>query len=212
MKKKYIINYFSLSLSRFHFFFLRFFFFFQKMYKSTNRERGLGVRTSSGDWRHRPISPSNSTTHSPGPNVRSTSPLKRQSIPSGASKSVAVLQQEWRMQQQQQQQQELPSKRSNSRYPLPKPKRIPEEVKYAAEGSSNDVEVIYDEEEFGENIEEERMVVVQDMRSRSPSINRSSGGSIHSQTSIPYQGPQEFRVVKEGWMYRKNGLMVKRTT
>ncbi|KAG1580700.1 hypothetical protein G6F48_010282 [Rhizopus delemar] len=177
------------------------------MYKSTNRERGLGVRTSSGDWRHRPISPSNSTTHSPGPNVRSTSPLKRQSIPSGASKSVAVLQQEWRMQQQQQQQQELPSKRSNSRYPLPKPKRIPEEVKYAAEGSSNDVEVIYDEEEFGENIEEERMVVVQDMRSRSPSINRSSGGSIHSQTSIPYQGPQEFRVVKEGWMYRKNGLM-----
>ncbi|KAG1048676.1 hypothetical protein G6F43_008952 [Rhizopus delemar] len=175
------------------------------MYKSTNRERGLGVRTSSGDWRHRPISPSNSTTHSPGPNVRSTSPLKRQSIPSGASKSVAVLQQEWRMQQQQQQ--ELPSKRSNSRYPLPKPKRIPEEVKYAAEGSSNDVEVIYDEEEFGENIEEERMVVVQDMRSRSPSINRSSGGSIHSQTSIPYQGPQEFRVVKEGWMYRKNGLM-----
>lgn len=82
------------------------------MYKSTNRERGLGVRTSSGDWRHRPISPSNSTTHSPGPNVRSTSPLKRQNIPSGASKSVAVLQQEWRMQQQQQ---ELPSKRNNSR-------------------------------------------------------------------------------------------------
>ncbi|KAG0787877.1 hypothetical protein G6F62_002999 [Rhizopus arrhizus] len=174
------------------------------MYKSTNRERGLGVRTSSGDWRHRPISPSNSTTHSPGPNVRSTSPLKRQNIPSGASKSVAVLQQEWRMQQQQQ---ELPSKRNNSRYPLPKPKRIPEEVKYATEDSSNDVEVIYDEEELGENIEEERMVVIQDMRSRSPSINRSSGGSVHSQTSIPYQGPQEFRVVKEGWMYRKNGLM-----
>ncbi|CAO3667579.1 unnamed protein product [Rhizopus stolonifer] len=127
-----------------------------------NNNNNLAIRTNT-DWR-RPISPSNSTARSPT-NIRSRSPTNIR--PSGASKSVAALQQQWRAQIQD------TNKRSHIRYP-------PKE------------EVIFDQES------EETELTVQDNRSRSPSINRGSVGSIHS---------QEFRVVKEGWMYRKNGLM-----
>ncbi|ORE17545.1 hypothetical protein BCV71DRAFT_244006 [Rhizopus microsporus] len=159
------------------------------MYKAPSKERNLGIRTN-GDWRHRPISPSNSTStpvRSASPNI--PSPLPRPGRQNTTSKSVAALQQQW------QQQQEPPMK--PSRYPLTR--RISSEIKYTPE-STNDVEVIYDDDE-GDDVEEERMVVIQDVRSRSPSIHRGSTGSVQS-----YFG-QEFRVVKEGWMYRKNGLM-----
>lgn len=164
------------------------------MYKAPSKERNLGIRTNS-DWRHRPISPSNSTStpvRSASPNI--PSPLPRPGRQNTTSKSVAALQQQW--QQQQQQQQEPPLK--PPRYPLTR--RVSSEIKYTPE-STNDVEVIYDDDE-GDDVEEERMVVIQDVRSRSPSIHRGSTGSVQS-----YFG-QEFRVVKEGWMYRKNGLMV----
>ncbi|KAI7898231.1 uncharacterized protein BX663DRAFT_266310 [Cokeromyces recurvatus] len=54
------------------------------------------------------------------------------------------------------------------------------------------------------------MMNQQDNRARSPSINKGSGGSIMStQTSNFYSSTstQEFKVVKEGWLYKKNGLM-----
>ncbi|CEP07535.1 hypothetical protein [Parasitella parasitica] len=88
----------------------------------------------------------------------------------------------------------------------------------ANNNSSEEGDVIFDDvddDEEGDDVEEQRMVVIQDARSRSrsPSINRGSGGSIMSVQVVPSfcntssAGPQESKIVREGWLYKKNGLM-----
>lgn len=150
------------------------------MYTST-RQQNLSARS---DWRNsdpkRAISP---IPDEPG-STRQQQPGKygRRPLPY-TSGSVAALQQHH--QRLMQQQDSKPSNRSVS--PLPTKSSIKssdslssmKQYSLSRKSSSNDLEVVFDDdneimdnEEEGEDVEEERMVVIQDNRARSPSINR----------------------------------------
>ncbi|KAI8643350.1 hypothetical protein BD408DRAFT_401954 [Parasitella parasitica] len=152
---------------------------------------------------------------------------------SSSGQSVAALQQhhQWLMQQQSA---NSASSRNNYRSvsPGPRPTRAmngnsgrqinQQQQQYNAplgnHNNGEDADVVFDDvadEDDGDDVEEERMIVIQDVRSRSrsPSINRGSGGSIISVQAAPSfchttpTGPQESKIVREGWLYKKNGLM-----
>ncbi|KAG2228899.1 hypothetical protein BDF21DRAFT_444331 [Thamnidium elegans] len=176
----------------------------------SRQQQNVGPRTT--DWRNQELK----RTPSPNPeDQRPQTKFVRRPLPTtNNGQSVAALQQhhQWLMQQQDPKQ-----NRAVSPIPTAKPRtndNLMTMKQYTL--PHNDMDVSYDEDmvDEGDDVEEERMVVIQDMRSRSPSINRSSGGSIMSVTtaapSFYHTSPtvsQEFKVVKEGWLYRKNGLM-----
>ncbi|KAK4513818.1 uncharacterized protein ATC70_005824 [Mucor velutinosus] len=200
-----------------------------------------GSNSSSGmtDYK-RSISPIPDSLSSAGSDSRQSSKYGRRPIPtsttsssSGAGQSVAALQQHHQWLMQQQDTNVAPSSNSHNSYrsvsPAPRSARSmdganarqvnkqPQYVAAAPVATTNeDEDVIFDEvddEDEGDDVEEERMVIIQDVRARSPSINRGSGGSIMSVQPAPSfyhtspAGPQESKIVKEGWLYRKNGLM-----
>ncbi|RCH86187.1 hypothetical protein CU098_009371, partial [Rhizopus stolonifer] len=192
-----------------------------------NRPRAnLAVRTNGPDWRSRPNSPSSSTDYT-NMMKRTVSPVPdnaygRRPLSSGASQSVASLQQhhKWLMQQQQQDISSVPISRNlstnsqnyQSVSPIPSKSTGKQQRQY----NDNNQDVVFDDsieiEDERNDVEEERMVIIQDMRAKSPSINRGSGGSIMSAQQPTFYhnsptGSQEFKIVKEGWLYRKNGLM-----
>ncbi|CAO0792023.1 unnamed protein product [Mucor circinelloides] len=197
---------------------------------------GSGMMT---DYK-RSISPIPDSLSSAGSDSRQNSKYGRRPIPtsttsssSGAGQSVAALQQHHQWLMQQQDANVAPSSISRNSYrsvsPAPRSARsmdsnnarqINKQQQYNAAApvaaTHEDEDVIFDEvddEDEGDDVEEERMVIIQDVRARSPSINRGSGGSIMSVQPAPSfyhtspAGPQEFKIVKEGWLYRKNGLM-----
>ncbi|KAI9273459.1 hypothetical protein EDC94DRAFT_594947 [Helicostylum pulchrum] len=177
----------------------------------SRQQPNLGPRTT--DWRNQELkrTPSPNNPEDPRPQTK----FVRRPLPATSNgQSVAALQQhhQWLMQQQ-----DSKPTRAVSPIPTAKPRtndNLMTMKQYTLPHS--DMDVSYDEDmgDEGDDVEEERMVVIQDMRSRSPSINRSSGGSIMSATTAApnfyHTSPttsQEFKVVKEGWLYRKNGLM-----
>ncbi|KAI8333013.1 hypothetical protein BD560DRAFT_378731 [Blakeslea trispora] len=213
--------------------------------KELNRPRSnLALRPSSGDWKSRPISPSSSTSNPELANMikRNVSPKPdgdrpsygRRPLSSGASQSVAALQQhhKWLMQQQAENPSMSVSRISSSssaqnyRSVSPAPSRTANSNKHYSQGqqhqynsavsaNNDNDDVIFDDnleiEDEGDDIEEEHIIVTQDLRARSPNFNRGSGGSVMSMQPSSYHpshtSSQESKVVKEGWLYRKNGLM-----
>ncbi|KAI7875245.1 uncharacterized protein EV154DRAFT_472770 [Mucor mucedo] len=184
------------------------------MYQNT-RQQNTG---RNNDWRNSELKRVTSPIPDEQGNVRPQSKFARRPLPSTSGQSVAALQQhhQWLMQQQETKINSRavspiptkPSPRSNDNLMTMKQYTLPhnshEDVVYEDDDQNNDID--------GEDVEEERMVVIQDIRSRSPSINRGSGGSVMSGTQAPtfYHTPstsQEFKIVREGWLYRKNGLM-----
>ncbi|KAI8364287.1 hypothetical protein EDC96DRAFT_482160 [Choanephora cucurbitarum] len=209
----------------------------------TRSRSNLAVRPSSGDWKSRPTSPSSNTSNTDLSNMikRNVSPKPdgdrqnygRRPLSSGATQSVAALQQhhKWLMQQQAENS-SIPISRSSShntaqnyRSISPAPSRTTSNSKHYSQNqqhqynstvsTNNDDDVIFDDnlevEDEGDDVEEEHIIITQDLRAKSPSFTRSSGGSIISMQPSFYHssptGSQESKVIKEGWLYRKNGLM-----
>ncbi len=149
------------------------------MYNST-RQQNLGTR---GDWRNsdpkRAISP---IPDEPTSTRQQPSKYGRRPLPYTSVQSVAALQQHH--QRLMQQQDSKPLSRSVS--PLPTKSSIKSNDSLSSmkqyslsHNNNNEIEVVFDddneildENDEGEDIEEERMVVIQDNRARSPSINR----------------------------------------
>lgn len=163
--------------------------------------RPYNIKTNPGEWRNRSNSP-NTAKRAVSPNPDSISdagstrqagkytrrPLSNSST--GAGQSVAALQQQhkWLMQQQENDPRKLrstsPGHRSVS--PAPSKSRNMTEMKPKQQPTTED-EVIFDDdviegEDEGEDIEEERMVIVQDTRTRSPSIT--SRGKIRKKAFL----------------------------
>lgn len=204
---------------------------------------GSGMMT---DYK-RSISPIPDSLSSAGSDSRQNSKYGRRPIPtsttsssSGAGQSVAALQQHHQWLMQQQDANVAPSSISRNSYrsvsPAPRSARsmdssnarqTTKQQQYNAAApiaaTNEDEDVIFDEvddEDEGDDVEEERMVIIQDVRARSPSINRGkflddkggicerfnscswigSGGSIMSAQPAPSfyhtspAGPQEFKV------------------
>lgn len=197
----------------------------------------------------RSISPIPDSLSSAGSDSRQSSKYGRRPIPtsttsssSGAGQSVAALQQHHQWLMQQQDINAAPSSTSRNSYrsvsPAPRSaaarpmdgssarqanKQPQYNVPASVAATNEDEDVIFDQvedEDEGDDVEEERMVIIQDVRARSPSINRGksvdqgvsqstisclwrlgSGGSIMSvQQPAPSfyhtspAGPQEFKV------------------
>ncbi|KAI8971954.1 hypothetical protein BDF20DRAFT_887459 [Mycotypha africana] len=165
----------------------------------------------------------------------SASKLSRKGLPSptNAGPSVAALQQrhQWLMQQQQEtgnttsQNIYNMSPRNRAVSPVPNNMKLseytdndrmkPNMSDAVKNGQASDVDVVYEdtiEDYENENVEEERMVILRDTRARSPSIHKGAGGSVMSAQSsssfhsIPQVINPEFKIVKEGWLYKKNSL------
>ncbi|GAN09992.1 hypothetical protein MAM1_0310d09525 [Mucor ambiguus] len=202
-----------------------------------------GSNSSSGmtDYK-RSISPIPDSLSSAGSDSRQSSKYGRRPIPastvsssSGAGQSVAALQQHHQWLMQQQDTNVVPSSisRSSHRSVSPAPrsarsmdgsnaKQANKHPQYGAAApvatTNEDEDVIFDEvddEDEGDDVEEERMVIIQDVRARSPSINRGSGGSIMSVQPAPSfyhtspAGPQEFKQWKPVYAVAKHGNAVK---
>lgn len=146
----------------------------------------------------RSISPIPDSLSSAGSDSRQSSKYGRRPIPtsttsssSGAGQSVAALQQHHQWLMQQQDTNGAPSSISRNSYrsvsPSPRSARsmdgsngrqVNKQPQYSATpvaSANEDEDVIFDEvdnEDEGDDVEEERMVIIQDVRARSPSINR----------------------------------------
>lgn len=141
------------------------------------RQQNPGGRTN--DWRNNDLKRVSSPIPDEQGNTRTQTKFVRRPLPSTSGQSVAALQQhhQWLMQQQETKINNravspIPTKplpRNNDNLMTMKQYTLPhEDVVYEDEDRNNDLD--------GEDVEEERMVVIQDVRSRSPSINR---GMIH---------------------------------
>ncbi|OAD07458.1 hypothetical protein MUCCIDRAFT_157738 [Mucor lusitanicus CBS 277.49] len=193
----------------------------------------------------RSISPIPDSLSSAGSDSRQSSKYGRRPIPtsttsssSGAGQSVAALQQHHQWLMQQQDINAAPSSTSRNSYrsvsPAPRSaaarpmdgssarqanKQPQYNVPASVAATNEDEDVIFDQvedEDEGDDVEEERMVIIQDVRARSPSINRGSGGSIMSvQQPAPSlyhtspAGPQEFKQWKPVYAVAKHGNAVK---
>ncbi|KAI8875868.1 hypothetical protein K501DRAFT_263139 [Backusella circina FSU 941] len=170
------------------------------MYKKEVSNR----RTLNSDWRRNGAN---------GNDIkRSVSPSPDRRPISTTGKNVASLQQQWLMQQQQHQHENDVS-RSNSHSSSGssfRDRRTPDPILKSLRGAKlNEGQMIeYDDDEEDDDIEEE-CIVVQDTRARSPSINRGSGGSVISVQPQSFYPPQEFKIVREGWLYKKGTLQWK---
>ncbi|KAL9547541.1 hypothetical protein MBANPS3_006116 [Mucor bainieri] len=189
----------------------------------------------------RSVSPIPDSLSSAGSDSRQSSKYGRRPIPtsttsssSGAGQSVAALQQhhQWLMQQQDTNMAPSSSARNSYRSVSPAPRaarstdggharqanKPPQYTAAPAAATHEEEDVIFDEvddEDEGDDVEEERMVIIQDVRARSPSINRGSGGSIMSVQPAPSfyhtspAGPQEFKQWKPVYAVAKHGNAVK---
>lgn len=159
------------------------------MYNSTIQQQNLGTRNN--DWRNsnelkRATSPMHSLDEGGGGTRQQQNKFGRRPLPTTTGgQSVAALQQQhkWLMQQQET---TKPNNRSVSPIPTKSTSRNSNDNLMTMKqytlplnnSSNNDLDVVYDDnenqedEEEGEDVEEERMVVIQDIRSKSPSINR----------------------------------------
>lgn len=151
------------------------------MYNSTRQKNLL----SRNDWRNgdpkRAISP-NHVTDDEGSTRQQQNKYGRRPLPTTSGQSVAALQQhhQWLMQQQDTKPTSrsvspLPTKsaiRSNDNLMTMKHYTVPHKNNNEMEVVFGDESEVVDDEEEGDDVEEERMVVIQDIRARSPSINR----------------------------------------
>lgn len=146
------------------------------MYQNT-RQQNLGARNN--DWRNNELKRVTSPIPDEQGNARPQNKFVRRPLPSTTNgQSVAAIQQhhQWLMKQQE--------TKINSRAVSPIPtKQSPRSndnlmtMKQYTIPHNNDLDIVYDNDDQnndidGEDVEEERMVVIQDIRSRSPSINR----------------------------------------
>jgi hypothetical protein len=131
---------------------------------------------------------------------------------SGAGQSVAALQQhhQWLMQQQEgvasrntagsnyRSVSPIPNKSSSNNMKPFKPQQ--HQFNTAIINNNDDEDVVYDNtdgEDEGEDVEEERMVVIQDVRARSPSINRGK---------LCFQIINHYFSISLGIIYRRRGI------
>ncbi|KAI8976148.1 hypothetical protein BDB01DRAFT_853434 [Pilobolus umbonatus] len=191
-----------------------------------NRPRNPNLRTSHNEWENRAVSPSRNNEpimHRPftsttedkqnvddKDNWRNRPPRRpvQSNIP---GKSVAALQQhhQWLMQQQES---SSGVPKGNHTGSLIKPILSKQYAQPIIGGSSMDVDsnLSYDDNE--DTVSEERTMSVQDNRPRAPSRDSGSSGSVMSSQTFNYYcaqaaGTTEFKIIKEGWIYKKNALM-----